>query len=133
MFLNDDKPYRLSTVSKLSQAPAAGSSIAPAWYRIGTFMSNNPSNAPPAAPHIRGVEPDAHGQAALLLAESILHALVESKVLTTAGALSVIQTTCEVKIEVAEATGESQGRMKQSLALLQTISASFAVDAEFSQ
>lgn len=94
-------------------------------------MTNNPRNTPQAAPHIQSVEPDAHGQAALLLAESILHALVETKVLSTTGALSVIQTTCEVKIEVAEAAGESQGRMKQSLALLQAISASFAVDAEF--
>lgn len=76
-------------------------------------------------------EPDAHGQAALLLAESILHALVETKTLTVDGALSVIETTCEVKHEVAEQAGESEGRMQESLALLKNISASFAVDAEY--
>lgn len=75
-------------------------------------------------------EPDAHGQAALLLAESILHALVETRTLSLEQALSVIQTTCEVKIEVAESTGESQGRMHESLELLRAISASLAVDAD---
>jgi hypothetical protein len=75
-------------------------------------------------------EPDAHGQAALLLAESILHALVETKTLSVAGALSVIQTTCDVKIEVAELAGESSKRMNESLKLLQSMSDSFAAYAE---
>ncbi len=74
-------------------------------------------------------EPDAHGQAALLLAESILHALVETGTLSLDAALSVIETTCEVKVEVAEATGESNGRMQESLRLLKAISGSFARDA----
>lgn len=75
------------------------------------------------------VEPDAHGQAALLLAESILHALVETNILTVEGALSVIETTCEVKVEVAEEAGESAGRMQESLQLLRAISQSFGSDA----
>lgn len=70
-------------------------------------------------------EPDAHGQAALLLAESILHALVETRTLSRAAALSVIATTCEVKIEVAERAGESNRRMMESLDLLRDISKSF--------
>jgi hypothetical protein len=74
-------------------------------------------------------EPDAHGQAALLLAESILHALVESKTMSLAAALSVIQTTCEVKVEVAEREGESSRRMHESLGLLMAMSNSFAADA----
>lgn len=74
-------------------------------------------------------EPDAHGQAALLLAESILHALVETKTLSLAAAISVIQTTCEVKIEVAEREGESSRRMHESLALLLTMLKSFSADA----
>lgn len=78
-------------------------------------------------------EPDAHGQAALLLAESILHALVETQTLTIDTALSVIKTTCEVKREVAENTGESDGRMQESLALLEAIASSFAVDAQESE
>lgn len=81
-------------------------------------------------PDIAPYEPDAHGQAALLLAESILHALVETRTLSLEQALSVIQTTCEVKIEVAENTGESNGRMQESLELLRAISASLTVDAD---
>jgi hypothetical protein len=73
-------------------------------------------------------EPDAHGQAALLLAESILHALVETKTLSLAEALSVIETTCEVKVEVAEREGESSRRMHESLGLLIAMSQSFAAD-----
>lgn len=106
-------------------------SIAPAWFHIGRTMTNDTIAAAPIDPLTPSLEPDAHGQAALLLAESILHALVESKTLTLDAALSVIETTCEVKVEVAEQAGESKGRMEASLALLQAISASFAVDAEF--
>jgi hypothetical protein len=94
-------------------------------------MTNVPTDAVPLVPHEARSEPDTHGQAALLLAESILLALVETETLSVAGALSVIETTCEVKIEVAEQAGESRGRMQESLKLLQAISASFAVDAEF--
>lgn len=75
------------------------------------------------------LEPDAHGQAALLLAESILHALVETGALSLAEALSVIQTTCEVKVEVAEREGESSQRMHESLGLLLAMANSFAADA----
>lgn len=96
-------------------------------------MTNDNNPAAPIDPSASHLEPDAHGQAALLLAESILHALVESKALTLEAALSVIETTCEVKVEVAEQAGESKGRMEASLALLQAISASFAVDGEFSK
>lgn len=73
-------------------------------------------------------EPDAHGQAALLLAESILHALVETHTLTTAEAISVIDSTCMVKVEVAERAGESSKRMNESLTLLRRILNSFKAD-----
>jgi hypothetical protein len=70
-------------------------------------------------------EPDAHGQAALLLAESILHGLVEAEALSRAAALSVIATACEVKFQVAQQAGESNRRMTESLELLHLISKSF--------
>lgn len=94
-------------------------------------MTNVSTNAAPPVPHESHLEPDAHGQAALLLAESILHALVETGSLSVKDALSVIETTCDVKVEVAQEAGESRGRMDESLALLQAISATFAVDAEY--
>lgn len=92
-------------------------------------MNDDAPDLPTAAVFAPSDEPDAHGQAALLLAESILHALVETKTFSLEGALSVIETTCEVKIEVAEKAGESAKRMQESLHLLRAISDSFAADA----
>jgi hypothetical protein len=78
--------------------------------------------APPVA------EPDAHGQAALLLTESLLHMLVENGELTNAQAVDVVHTAAVVKIEVAEAAGESRRRMLESLALLMRVEDSFRAD-----
>lgn len=75
-------------------------------------------------------EPDAHGQAALLLSESILHMLVETRVLSGVQARTVISAASEVKVEVAEATGESNGRMQESLMLIAQIAATFEADDE---
>ncbi|MGI4745613.1 MAG: hypothetical protein ACRYFY_06145 [Janthinobacterium lividum] len=74
-------------------------------------------------------EPDAHGQAALILAEATLHALVEKCVLSAADVLAVLQSAHEIKTEVATLAGESEGRMQESLELLKRISISFAADA----
>jgi hypothetical protein len=73
-------------------------------------------------------EPDAHGQAALLLTESLIHMLVDSQILSLRQALEVIQIAAEVKSEVAAAAGESNDRMNASLALLRGISRSFESD-----
>jgi len=73
-------------------------------------------------------EPDAHGQAALMLAESILHSLVEVGTLTIQQALDVVSSAQEVKTEVAKRAGESESRMKESLALLDRISTSLETD-----
>lgn len=75
-----------------------------------------------------GLEPDAHGQAALLLAESTLHALVDSSTLTNAEAIILVRTAAEVKLEVATAAGESKGRMNESLDLLARMATSFEAD-----
>ena len=75
-------------------------------------------------------EPDAHGQAALLLAESTLHTLMEAGVLTNRDAVMTVQSAADVKVDVAAVTGESRGRMQQSLDLLSRIQASFETDSE---
>lgn len=80
----------------------------------------------PAGPSL--IEPDAHGQAALLLTESLIHTLVENATLTTADAVVVIETAAELKVEVAAVTGESEGRKQESLDLLAKMAASFEVD-----
>lgn len=73
-------------------------------------------------------EPDAHGQAALLLAESTLHTLVETGVLTAGQAISAVNTACDVKEETAPLAGESKERMMASLVLLGRIAESLEVD-----
>ncbi len=82
----------------------------------------DPRAAPPVA------EPDAHGQAALLLTESLIHMLVESGGLTNTQAVDVVHSAAVVKVEVAEAAGESKSRMRESLALLSRMEDSFQAD-----
>jgi hypothetical protein len=88
-------------------------------------MTHDPID-PRATPTIS--EPDAHGQAALLLTESLIHMLVETKGLTNAQAVDVVHTAAVVKVEVAEAAGESRSRMLESLALLSRMEHSFQAD-----
>lgn len=73
-------------------------------------------------------EPDAHGQAALLLAESTLHVLVDAGLLNNRDAITAVRSAAEVKVEVAAVTGESRGRMQESLDLLSRIQSSFETD-----
>jgi hypothetical protein len=73
-------------------------------------------------------EPDAHGQAALLLTESLIHTLVENSAITNDQAIEVIRIAAEVKVEVATAAHESNGRMQESLALLSKMASSFESD-----
>jgi hypothetical protein len=75
-------------------------------------------------------EPDAHGQAALMLAESILHALIDTSTLSLDGALAVVRVAQEAKTEVAIASHESCARMEQSLALLDQIAISLGTDSQ---
>lgn len=93
-------------------------------------MNNVMQNGGGIAPTPLLEEPDAHGQAALLLAESTLHTLLEAGVLTNREAVMTVQSAADVKVEVAAVTGESRGRMQQSLDLLSRIQASFETDSE---
>jgi hypothetical protein len=73
-------------------------------------------------------EPDAHGQAALLLTESLIHTLVENSAITNVQAIDLIRIAAEVKVEVATAAHESKGRMQESLTLLSKMASSFESD-----
>lgn len=66
-------------------------------------------------------ESDAHGQAALLLIEATLHALIEAKVFTVGDALSVVETAADVKIDAAEDDGEPTATVEESIRLLHKI------------
>lgn len=62
-------------------------------------VSDNPSHGDGAVPN------DAHGQAALLLVESLIHALVEKRLLSLAEAIEVIDVAAEVEGELSATTG----------------------------
>jgi hypothetical protein len=74
-------------------------------------------------------EPDAHGQAALLLVESLIHDLVGRSVISAEEAIEIVTTAAEVKAEVAAEFGDSPATMRHSLALLESISTSLRGDA----
>ena len=64
--------------------------------------------------------PDAHGQAAMLLAESMLHGLIARKVISVADAVEIV--------EVAADLGDTPATMRKSLALLGSIRLSLRND-----
>lgn len=74
-------------------------------------------------------EPDAHGQAAMLLVESLIHSLVASSVISVEDAIEIVDTAVEVKAEIALDLGDSPTTLHRSLTLLKSISTSLQNDA----
>ena len=72
--------------------------------------------------------PDPQGQAALLLAESILHGLIEKGVLSVEDALAITAVAIDAKEEVVREHGEPSEIGRQSLRLLNRIAASLTID-----
>ena len=72
--------------------------------------------------------PDAHGQAAMLLAESMLHGLIARQVITVTDAIEIVEVAAEVKEEVAADMGDTPSTMRKSLALLGSIRLSLRND-----
>lgn len=72
--------------------------------------------------------PDPHGQAALVLMESLLHGLIEKSMLTTRDALAIVERAAEVKAEIAPDLGDTPEALRKSLALLDAIAASLQHD-----
>ena len=71
-------------------------------------------------------EPDAHGRAAILLVESLIHGLIERKLLTLAEAVEVVDTATEVEDD-AGLEADTSGR-RQSITILQNIKFSLKRD-----
>lgn len=73
-------------------------------------------------------EPDAHGQAAMLLVESLIHGLIARSVLGVEHAVEIVAIAAEVKEELAGDLGDSPATMQKSLSLLEAIGASLTRD-----
>ena len=82
-----------------------------------------------AAPiEARGREPDAHGQAAMLLVESLIHGLVSRSVISVEEAIEIVEIAAEVKAEIAIDLGDSPEALHRSLTMLESISSSLRQD-----
>ena len=91
-------------------------------------MSRNTANDNGATP-IVAPGPDAHGQAALLLVESLLHSLIARSVLSVEQAIEVVEVAADVKGEIAAERGDSPETLRRSLVMLDAIVASLKFDA----
>jgi len=72
--------------------------------------------------------PDAHGQAAVLLVESLIHGLVARSILSVADAIEIVDIAAEVKLDIAEEMGDSPATMRKSLGILGAMSDSLKHD-----
>ena len=70
-------------------------------------------------------KPDPHGQVALLLCESLLHVLIEQRVISREAALSAIESVIELTAEGAEATSREIGSPSPTT-LIERIAATLA-------
>ena len=91
----------------------------------------------PAIPQAKAPSSDAHGIAALMLVESLIHGLCENSTLSSEQAVEIAETAIEVQHEKAEADAtDGQGEPRrdssqwQAHALLSSIGASLQMDAD---
>lgn len=72
--------------------------------------------------------PDAHGHAALLLVESLIHGLIERSVITRQDGLDIIETAISVQGDVARAADATADPMWHAQSLLNRIAGSLEID-----
>ncbi|TPG39745.1 hypothetical protein EAH79_13685 [Sphingomonas koreensis] len=83
------------------------------------------------APEMRGMTPsipDPHGQAALLLVESLIHGLLERAIISIGDAIDIVETAVSVQVDIAEAADGAGAPMWQSHARLNAILTSLEKD-----
>ena len=71
---------------------------------------------------------DAHGQAALLLVESLIHGLIARKVISVHDAVEVVEVAAEAEIAIETERRASPAPRRQSAAILEAISVSLSHD-----
>lgn len=75
-----------------------------------------------------GSSPDAHGQAAMLLVESLIHTLIARSVITVPDAIEIIEVAAEVRRDVGADHAETEATLARSITLLENISQSLRLD-----
>lgn len=71
---------------------------------------------------------DAHGRAALVLAESLVHGLCENMIISTGDAVDIVDRAASVQHERAAVAGFGAASLLQSHGLLVAIANSFRAD-----
>ena len=72
--------------------------------------------------------PDAHGQAALLLVESLVHGLIARSIISVGDAMEIVTAATEVKQDIADEASEPRSTAEKSLVLLDGMLASLKLD-----
>ena len=70
----------------------------------------------------------AHGHAALLLVESLIHGFCEISVLTTAQATDIVERAISIQLDHAVSTNSANNSMWRAHTLLMSIAASLRID-----
>lgn len=91
-------------------------------------MTNTSQNKNVVDLNLDYLDANAHGQSALLLVESLIHVLIEKKVISVSDAVEVVETAREVKLDSGPQQGESFRTQQKSLWLLEAISVSLQRD-----
>ena len=89
-------------------------------------MSFDKSNDNTKADAVLG--PDAHGQAAMLLVESLIHGLIARDVISAADAVEIVDIAIDVRIDEASDRNDATSDFRNSVEMLQAISSSLSRD-----
>lgn len=89
---------------------------------VGPEISNDNADAG------SGHGPDAHGQAAILLVESLLHGLIARQVLTVADAIEIVDVATDVRADSDGDLADSPANLRRSVGVLAAISTSLRRD-----
>jgi hypothetical protein len=72
--------------------------------------------------------PEGHGQAAILLVESLIHGLIARSVIDVADAVEILSVAADVKEELALDSGQPPAALDGPLHILNAIKASLELD-----
>ena len=91
-------------------------------------MIENDNDNVSGPPNGSAYDGDAHGRAAMLLVESLIHALIARSALTVEDAIEVVEVAADVDMELALELDIAPATLKKSLDLLARINASLRHD-----
>lgn len=92
------------------------------------MITNDNDSTSGGAPPSSSPLPDAHGHAALLLVESLIHGLCERSTLTADQAVEIVERAANVQHDVAEEADGASAPMWQSHTLLSAIAMSLRTE-----